>query len=229
MTRLLQALGTAVHDVAAWCAGVAREVGSSPVLAAAVVAAGILVLLAGARARRPVAALGAAAVGAIAAGVLGGPAARALAISPSLLAATAAGVAGAAAAVVPQVFPAFAGALPGALVAEVFAPAGRHLEVLAVGAALGAVGGFLLARLVASLAAASAGAVAVAVGGAGALRATAPGKALLDHPVAILAVAVLLGVAGAAFQYPRAWGRGDAGAKSPLRPPPRPSAGNDGD
>jgi hypothetical protein len=224
MIRLLDALGAAVHDGAAWCAGVAREVGGSRILALAVVAAGLLVLLFGARVRRPIAALCAAALAALATGVLGAPVARATGVSPPLLAAAAAGVAGAAAALVPQVFPALAGALPGALVAEVLAPADRRWEVLAVGAVLGAIAGILLARLVASLAASAVGAVAVAVGAAGALRDAPAGRAALEHPVSIVAGVVLLAVAGAAFQYPRAWGRGGGKAEKGGGPPARGAA-----
>lgn len=220
MTGPLQATGAAVHDVAAWCAAVAREVGASQVVAGVVVAAGLLVLLFGARARRPIAALGAAGLGAIAAGVLRSRLGSAADVSPTLLAVAGAGMAGALAALVPLAFPAIAGALPAALAAEILAPAENHLVALAIGAVAGAAVGILLARLVASLAAAAAGAVAVTVGVAGALHATAVGKALLGHPVSLLAVVVLLTVSGAAFQFPRAWGRGNA-APGKLETPRR--------
>ncbi len=211
MSRFLQATGTAVHDVAAWCAAVAREVGASRPVGAAVVAAGLLVLLFGARARRPIAALGAAGLGAIAAAVLRRHVGGGADVSPTMLSVAGAGTAGALAALVPQAFPALAGALPAALVAEAMAPQEHHLAALAVGAVAGAALGILLARLLASLGAAAAGALAVTIGAVGALSGTAAGKALLGHPVSMLAVIVLLTVPGAAFQYPRAWGRGDPG------------------
>jgi hypothetical protein len=209
----LDALGGAVHGAGSWAAGVAGEVGAAPwPVSAAVVLSGLMVMLFGARARRPVAAVGSAGVAAAAATWLGAPVGTSLGLSASMLAASSAAVAGAFAALAPPIFPMLAGALPGALLADAFAPADRRLEVLAVGAALGAVVGFLAARLIASLAASAAGALAVALGAAGALRPTAVGRALQDHPVAILAAVVVLAVSGAAFQFPTAWGRGAVGS-----------------
>jgi hypothetical protein len=226
MSGALDVAGSAVHEAGRWAAGVAGEVGAAPwPVAAAVVLAGLGVLLFGARPRRPVAALGAAGVAAAASAALGAPLGQALGLAPSTLAVTAAAVAGAVAALLPQVFPALAGALPGALLAGLFAPPERRLEVLAVGAALGAVAGFLLARLVAAAVAATVGALAVALGATGALRPTGVGRALLDHPVAILAAAVILSVAGAAFQFPRSWGRGAAGPAGKREAPRGPAAG----
>ncbi|MCX5731851.1 MAG: hypothetical protein NTY18_11000 [Deltaproteobacteria bacterium] len=212
MIGAVDALGVAVHGAGTWAAGVAGAVGAAswPVQAA-VILLGLAALLFGARSRRPVAALGAAGAAAAAASWLGDPVSSALGLSPSMLAAASAAVAGAFAALLPPIFPVLAGALPGALLAGLFAPADRRLEVLAVGAILGAVAGFLAARLIASLVASTVGALAVALGAAGALGATTVGRSLLDRPVAILAAAVVLAVAGAAFQFPNAWGRGAAG------------------
>jgi hypothetical protein len=191
------------------------------------VAAGLLVLLVGARARRPVAVVGGAGVAAVAAHLLGEPASAALGIPVSTLAVASAAVAGAIAAVVPQVFPALAGALPGALLAGLLAPAERKLEVLAAGALLGGLLGGLLgvlaARPVAAAVASGVGALAVSIGAAGALQGTGPGRALLAHPTAILAAAAILAVAGTAFQFSRAWGRG--GKSSSGKPPPSPVKG----
>jgi len=189
-----------------------------------VVVAGLAVMLFGARARRPVAVAGAAGVAAVAAQWMGTRAGASLGMPPSTLAAVAAAVTGAVAALVPHVFPALAGAFPGALLAELFAPADRKLEVLAAGAILGGVLGVLAARPVAAVVASGAGALAVAVGAAGALRGTAPGRALLAHPSAMLAAAAILAVAGTAFQYSRAWGRG--GEASARNPPPAPVKGD---
>jgi hypothetical protein len=212
MTGALDAFGGAAHDAGTWAAGVAGAVGAASwPIQAAVVLVGLVVLLWGARTRRPVAALGAAGVAAAAAHWLGAPVVSALGLSPSMLAAASAAAAGAFAVLLPQVFPALAGALPGALLAGLLAPTDRRLEVLAVGAVLGGVAGFLAARVVASVIASAVGAMAVAVGATGALSATAVGRALHDHPVAILAVALVLAVAGAAFQYPNAWGESAAG------------------
>lgn len=208
----LDAFGSAAHDAGSWAAGVAGAVGAASwPIQAAVILAGLVALLFGARARRPVAALGAASVAAAAASWLGAPLGSALGLSPSMLAVSSAALAGAIAALLPPIFPALAGALPGALLADLLAPTDRRLEVLAIGAVLGAVAGFLSARLVASVIASAVGAMAVAVGATGALLARTAGRALHDHPVAILAVALILAVAGAAFQYPNAWGRSAAG------------------
>jgi predicted membrane protein len=193
-------------------------------VSAGVVVAGLAVMLFGARARRPVAVAGAAGVAAVAAQWMGTRAGALLGMPPSTLAAVAAAATGAVAALVPHVFPALAGAFPGALLAELFAPADRKLEVLAAGAILGGVLGVLAARPVAAVVASGAGALAVAVGAAGALRGTAPGRALLAHPSAILAAAAILAVAGTAFQYSRAWGRGGEGPA--RKPPPAPVKGD---
>jgi len=219
------AVEAALRDAGGWAAGVAGELGRSPwPVSAGVVVAGLAVMLFGARARRPVAVAGAAGVAAVAAQWMGTRAGASLGMPPSTLAAVAAAVTGAVAALVPHAFPALAGAFPGALLAELFAPADRKLEVLAAGAILGGVLGVLAARPVAAVVASGAGALAVAVGAAGALRGTAPGRALLAHPSAMLAAAAILAVAGTAFQYSRAWGRG--GEASARKPPPAPVKGD---
>jgi len=219
------AVEAALRDAGGWAAGVAGELGRSPwPVSAGVVVAGLAVMLFGARARRPVAVAGAAGVAAVAAQWMGTRAGALLGMPPSTLAAVAAAATGAVAALVPHVFPALAGAFPGALLAELFAPADRKLEVLAAGAILGGVLGVLAARPVAAVVASGAGALAVAVGAAGALRGTAPGRALLAHPSTMLAAAAILAVAGTAFQYSRAWGRG--GEASARKPPPAPVKGD---
>jgi len=218
------AVGAALREAGRWASGVASEFGGSPwPLSAGVVAAGLLVLLVGARARRPVAVVGAAGVAAMAAHLLGEPASAALGVPVSTLAVASAAVAGAVAVVVPQVFPALAGALPVSLLAGLLAPTERKLEVLAAGALLGGVLGVLAARPVAAAVASGVGALAVCIGAAGALRGTGPGRALLAHPTGILAAAAILAVAGTAFQLSRAWGRG--GKPSPGKPPPPPVKG----
>lgn len=199
----------ALRDAGRWVSGVTGELGRSPwPVPFALVAAGLVVLLFGARARRPVAVAGAASVAAVAALWLSTRTGLARGFPVSTAAAVAAAVAGALAVVVPQIFPALAGALPGALLAEALAPPNLRLEVMAAGALLGAILGILASRLVASAVASGVGAVAVAVGAAAALRGTGPGRVLQAHPTATLAAAVVLAVAGTAFQLSRAWGRG---------------------
>jgi hypothetical protein len=85
--------------------------------------------------------------------------------------------------------------------------------------------GFLTARLIAAAFASTVGALAVAIGAAGALAGMPAGRALRDHPVALLAAAVILAVAGAAFQYPRAWGRGAASSAAKRSGPGRDATG----
>ncbi len=203
----------ALRDALSWISGVASELGHlSWAVPAGVVAAGAFVLVAGARWRRPVAVLGAAGVAALAALTIGPGVLPGWDLPVGRLALVGAAVAGALAAVVPQVFPVLAGALPGALVAELFAPEGMRLEVVAVGALLGALVGLFAARPVAALVASAVGALAVALGAAGLLGSTGASRILLRHPTAILALVVVLSVAGAAFQLSRAWGRGAEGA-----------------
>jgi hypothetical protein len=187
----------------------------------AVVVTGLAILLVGARARRPVAVVGAAALGAVSAAWLGPGVPALAAMSGPALAAAAGLVAGALAAAIPQVFPMLAGALPGALLGDLLAPDGRRLEAVAAGALLGALVGLLAARWVASATAAGVGALLFAIGGAGLLRDTGLGRSVVRHPVSILAVATVLAVAGAAFQLSRAWGRG--GGDKPGKAPPAPA------
>lgn len=218
---MTDAVEVALREAGLWVSGVTGELGRSPwPVAAGVAAAGLIVLLIGARVRRPVAVVGAAAVAALAARWLGEPVASALGLPVSTLAGASAAVAGAVSAVVPQVFPALAGALPAALLAGGLAPPERRLEVLAVGALLGGFLGVLAARPVAAAVASAVGALALAIGAAGALGGPGPVRALLAHPMAILAVAAILTVAGTAFQFSRAWGRGAKLSSARTPPPP---------
>jgi hypothetical protein len=211
----------ALREAGNWVSGVAGELGRSPwPVPAAVMAAGLLVLLAGARARRPVAVAGAAGVAAASAQWLVAWAGVVPSIPGTTLAAIAAAVCGALAVVVPQIFPVLAGALPAAFLADLLGPADQRVAAVAAGALAGGLAGLLAARPVAAFAASGVGALAVGVGAAGALWGTVPGRALAAHPAAILAAVAILTIAGTAFQLSRAWGRGaDAGPKrAPATP-----------
>ncbi len=211
----------ALRDAGGWVSGVAGELHRSPwPVSAAVVAAGLLVLLAGARARRPVAVVGAAGVAALSAQWLVARAGIVPSIPGTTLAAIAAAVCGALSVVVPQVFPVLAGAVPAALLADLLAPTDQRLAAVAAGALVGGLAGVLAARPVAAVAASGVGALALAVGAAGALRETGPGRALVAHPTAILAAVAILTVAGTAFQLSRAWGRGAEAAPARGAAPP---------
>jgi hypothetical protein len=204
--------------------GVVAELGRSGWPASlAVLLAGLVLLVVGARARRPVAVAGSAGVAAIAALWLAARLPAVKEVAPTTLAAGSAAAAAALAAVFPPIFPALAGALPVAVLVDLVSPSDRWPEAAAAGALLGAIAGLVFARTVAALVASGAGALAFAVGVAGALAGTGAGRALAAHPVAVLAVAVVLGVAGTAFQLSRAWGRGadgDSGKGTGKRVPP---------
>jgi hypothetical protein len=190
----------------------ARGVGTAA--SAAAIVAGLLLLTVAARFRRVLAGVGGAAIGALAALAAHGAIASAYGLSIPLAAALGAVVLGAASALFPPVYPLAAGALPGALL-------GAHVPI-GGRAALGAAVGGLVAGLVAlafatpiGIAVASfVGGLAIGLGLVGVLSRHAVGLALAAHPFALLAVAVVLGVAGSAFQL----GRGEPRARA-LAPP----------
>lgn len=122
----------------------------------------------------------------------------------------------------PPLFPALAVAVPG-LVAGGFvhrggAGGGGVLGALA-GGAVGGLVGALAREWVAALAAGGMGAAAVIGGGLGLLARHPIGRALLGHPMALLAIWTVLTVAGAAFHSGRAWPRpGARPAPGPFQP-----------
>jgi hypothetical protein len=159
---------------------------------------GAAALVAADRLRRPVAFLGGAGAGALVA------AAAAPWLSawpgPTAWAWIAAAVAGCVAAVVPPVFPALLGALAGAHLGVHAAVGGSHSAGAAIGAAVGAALLLVGARSAAVVLACLGGGIALATG----LLALAGGRAwaadLAGSPVAILCLAVVTGIAGAAYQ-----------------------------
>jgi hypothetical protein len=204
MSALGAALAVRLGDAAdglAHAAGAAREAG--PAVGAAAVVAGLLALTVLGRFPRVLAGVGGAAVGALAALAASGAIASAIGLSTPLAPALGAALVGAAAAVLPPVYPLAVGALPGALLG-VHAPIGGR-------AALGAAVGGLVAGLVALLFATPigitfaslVGGLAVALGGVGILAHHPVGRELAAHPFALLAIAIVLGVAGTAFQLGR--------------------------
>jgi len=228
MTDGLLEPGGWAADALGWLSGVSGEVVAAPWAASAVLlAVGVVTLVAGARTRRPVAALGGALVALAAVLVFAGPlearsglATRTLG-GAALLAGLALGGA------FPPLFPAGAGALPGALAAAALAPADQRALALGVGAAVGAVAGVLLARLVAAVVASALGAVVLSLGVAGALAHAGAGRVLSTHPVALLAVAAILAVAGVALQLPRAWTAAMPAARKPAAAPEGDATGAD--
>jgi hypothetical protein len=209
-------------DASAWTSGVAAEVASAPwAVAALLVAVGLDTLGLGARARRPLAAVGTGLLAAGAAAALSGPLVAATGLEARTLGGLAALAGAVAGAAVPPAFPALAGALPGALGAAAISPEGQRLLALGLGAAAGAVFGLLLARLVAAAVASAVGALVVALGIAGAIASLGVGRALVAHPAALLGLAAVLAVAGVAWQLPTAWSPAPA-----PRPRPEGAAGD---
>lgn len=167
-------------------------------------AAGLFVLLAGARWRQPVSAAGGAAAGALA----GVAAAGLLGLSPSLCAPLGAALLGGGALLAPALFPFAVGAIPGAFLGA------RHDLVghPAGGAALGVLllGGLaiLAARPLAALLAGLAGAALLGAGLLGLDRHWTPLAEITGRPIVLAAVLLVLAVAGAAAQVGSAWGSG---------------------
>ncbi|HTP53025.1 MAG TPA: hypothetical protein VMK42_20210 [Anaeromyxobacteraceae bacterium] len=205
MSAFLADLAGAVEATMGWTATLSAEVARAPwPVPAGLLALGLVELLAGARLRRPVAAVGGAAVGALAAASFREPLGHLVGLSPQALGGVAAALLGGACGAFPPVFPFAAGALPGALAAAALAPESQGPVARAVGALVGGVAGLLLARLVAASVAAALGALAVSLGLAGALARAGIGG-FSRHPAAVLAAAAVLAVVGIAFQLPDAW------------------------
>jgi len=186
--------------------------------AVALLAAGAVTLAAGARARRPLAAVGGAIVGAAA----GAAAAAVLegrgGIPPLALTALAAAAGALAGGLFPPAFIFGAGALPGALVGLAFPVQGHTALGALAGVALGGAAAVLLARWVAAISAAGLGAALVAAGLFAAFGRSEPLLALASHPLALAGVLAVLTVAAAAFQHPSAWAPPVHGAGG--EPPP---------
>jgi hypothetical protein len=211
-----------VSDPVAWLArllrqapGLAARLEALPLWALAVLLAlGGFVLAAGARWRRPVAAVGGSGAGALAgvgvAGLLG--------LSAGVLPAIGALALGGAALAVPSLFPFFAGALPGAFLGAMAMPGGASwLGAVIVSFLFGGLG-LLGARLVAAATAGAAGAGLVGaalLGAASRLPALAP---LARWPVLLAGLLTVLAIAGAAFQLSSAWGGGGGGRKGTAQP-----------
>jgi hypothetical protein len=164
----------------------------------ALVVGGLLALLAADRLRRPVAFLGGAGVGALAA--LSAGSSLPAAFSVTSWAWLAAAVAGVASAIAPPLFSALAGALVGAHLGSHVAVAGRPAIGTAIAAAVGAALLLVGARSAAAVLASLAGGLALGVG----LLALAGGRPIAAEvaarPVVLLAFAVVTGIAGAAYQ-----------------------------
>jgi hypothetical protein len=179
--------------------------------------AGLAALTVATRRRRPLAAAGLAAVGALCAVALRGPISAHLGVSLAPAAAILASAGAVAGALVPSAFPFAAAALPGALAGAELPLAGRA----ALGAAAGALGagvvGLLLSRLVTAAASSLAGGLALGLGLLAAFRESPLARELAGRPAALAGFALVAGIAGAALQLsrPAATTRGGPAARSP--------------
>jgi hypothetical protein len=188
------------------------------------VAAGLLVLVAGARRRRPVAALGGFAAGALGGLALSGAATQARISGMSAVTAGAVAV-GLLAALFPPVFPLALGAVLGGAVGAQL-PLGPPAAGAVIGALVLAGAAVAGARPLAAGLAGLCGA-ALAVAGALALGPAIPGAGLVArHPLVGVAVVVVLGIAGGAGQLESAWdgaakgrGKSSGNRRARLEPP----------
>jgi hypothetical protein len=188
--------------------------------AAALGLAGLLLLVAGARRRRPIGALGGAVVGALAALAARRGLAEVALSSAGLTLAGAAGL-GLLGGLAPRLFVFAAGALPGAVLGAAAPIAGSPLGgALAGGAALGA-----LALVAAEpIAVAVASTLGAALLGGAALAGALPravAREVVARPFLLLAWVALVGTVGAAFQLGRSFQEGGA-RSAPVTPPARP-------
>jgi hypothetical protein len=167
---------------------------------ALLVLAGVAALTVAARSPRTLAAAGGAVLGALSALALRGWIAAHVGLSAPL-SVTLGGVTGAGVGLAfPAAFPFLAGAVPGAILGAGVPLSGRAVLGAAAGAAVGGVAGLAAGRAVAAVVASLLGGALVAVGGVAMLGARPIAAELAGRPFALAAIAVVLGIAGAAYQ-----------------------------
>ena len=175
----------------------------------AMAALGLATLAVGARARRPLAVAGGAVAGWAAGMALAPWLAREVGISVLATRVACAAAVATLSGLLPATFLFAAGALPGALVGSAMA---REAVGLWAGLGLGGLAGLLLGRAVAAMAAASLGAALLAAAALGASGRWEALQVLSERPFVLLTLTAVAAVAGAAFQWNRAW--------EPPAPPP---------
>jgi hypothetical protein len=192
-------------EVLAGLALLAESARAAGVVAGAVLlAVGLVGLTVALRAARPLAAAGGAVVGALAGLAARGTLALHFGLSPALSAASGAALLAVACGAFPPLFPFAVGALPGALLGAHAPIAGRGAFGAAAGGLVAGVVTLLFSRPVA------AGFAALASGllaGAGLLAIAGDHPLAVEiarHPLALIAFAIVIGIAGAAFQLSRA-------------------------
>jgi hypothetical protein len=186
----VDALGALAHAMRA----------AGPAVGFASVVAGMVLLSIVGRVPRVLAGAGGALVGVLAALAAQGAIAFNLALSPSVAVPVAAVVVGGACAAFPPLYPVAVGALPGALLGVHVPLSGRAAFGAAAGALAGGLVALVFARAVSLLFASLAGGLCVALGAVAVLSKHPLAAELAARPFALLAVALVLGVAGTAFQ-----------------------------
>ena len=187
--------------------------GFGPALSAAAAVLGLVALTLAGRFPRALSAAGGAAVGALAAYAFRAPLALHVGVSLAVAAPIVALVAGAVCALVPLAFPIAAGALPGAILGLGVPIAGRAALGGAVGALVAGLVALLFARPFAVGIASALGGLLVAVASVGARRRSPAGaRARGAHPLAVVALALVLASPGRPSSSPAA-GR-PAGARA---------------
>ena len=211
MLGLIAATTTRLADAAAALAEASAALRPfGPWGGALVAAAGIAALTVGARHARVLAVWGGAAAGVLAALTLFRPIQARVGISPSVATWVCALVGAAACGFFPSAFTFLAGALPGALVGgDILGGAVGPVS----GALLGGIVGLAAERLVTAAFASFTGGILAALGLSAALASYAFAREIGARPFAIAAVAIVLGIAGTAFQVRRG---------PPRRPEPPP-------
>jgi hypothetical protein len=184
---------------------------------------GAVVLLAGARMRRPLAAVGGVVLGCLAAAAAPSWVATNVGVSRSTLAAAAAALLAVGGGLFPPLFLFAAGALPGSLLGASFPifaiKDSPELGAAAVAAGTG-VAALLAARWVAAAAAAILGAALVSAALLAAGGSWPALRLLSARPSITLALAAVLSVAGTAFQVGTAWPPPSSKARKGAKLPP---------
>ncbi len=162
---------------------------------------GLAALAVGARWRRPLAVVGGAALGWVAGMGIAPWLSREVGVPPMATRMVAAALVAALSGFLPQAFLFAAGALPGALVGSLpQEPVGAW-----AGLALGGVAGLMVGRAVAAMAAACLGATLLTAAALAASDRWEALGALAERPFVLVTLAAVVAVAGAAYQWRRAW------------------------
>jgi hypothetical protein len=182
------------------------------VAGAPLAAVGIVALTVATRRRLPLAIAGGAAVGALAAVALRELAVAHFGVSPATTVILLAVAGSAAGALAPAAFPFAVAALPGALIGAQVPLAGRAVFGAAAGALVAGVAGLALGRLVAVAFASLCGGLLVALGLLALFGGSPLARELAGRPAAVAGFAIVLAIAGVAFQAART--PEDPGARS---------------